>query len=437
MRSMDTSIRLGEQARSLMPGQHSNLPGYELFGPLWIERGEQAHVWDVDGNDYIDYICGMGAGSLGYGVPEVLDPIRDQLYRLQYLDTARRHPAEIELAERIVHHMPGADKVRYLISGTEAVQLAIRLARAYTGKRLFIRFDGHYHGWLDNVYGGGVDPDPVGPPYAAYGDQDLFTSEGLDPASLKQSLKLRWNDIEALERTLERYGDQVGLIMMEAINANGGSCYPHPGYLERVRELCDAYGIVLCFDEIITGFRVAMDGAQGLLGVTPDLTTLGKAVAGGTPFAAVCGSSAIMDLCLDRKVISAGTFNGYPLGVVASLATLRYLESDDGAYFRRVAQVQATLVAGLREIAARHRRPMLIQDCPGVIMFYPADIDRAWRINDWYPIADHELGERIRRSMAEHGVLTMFRGRWYVSGSLTAADVDRTLDIVDHVLASL
>jgi len=437
MRSMQTSDRLGAQAEALMPGQHSNLPGYELFGPLWIERGDQAHVWDVDGNEYIDYMCGMGAGSLGYGITEVLDQIRDQLYRLQYLDTARRHPAEIELAERIVEHVPGAQKVRYLLSGTEAVQLAIRLARAYTGRDLFIRFDGHYHGWLDNVYGGGVDPAPAGPPYALYRDDDLFTSKGLDSGSSKQSFKLRWNDLEMLERTLERYGDRIALIMMEAINANGGCCYPRPGYLERVRELCDAYGIVLCFDEIITGFRVAMGGAQGLLGVTPDLTTLGKAIAGGAPFAAVCGSAAIMNLCQERKVISAGTFNGYPLGVVASLATMRYLEKDGGAYFRRVAAVQEPLMAGLRDVATRYGRPMLIQDCPGVIMFYPVAIERAWSIDEWYPLADHALGDRIRRAMADEGVLTMFRGRWYVSGAVTSEDVDRTLEVVDRVFATL
>jgi glutamate-1-semialdehyde 2,1-aminomutase len=437
MRSTAASEQLGARAHQLMPGQHSNLPGYELFGPLWIERGDAAHVWDVDGNEYIDYMCGMGAGTLGYGVAPVLDAIRDQLYRLQYLDTARRHPAEIELAEKIVRHVPSAEKVRYLLSGTEAVQLAIRLARAYTKRNLFIRFDGHYHGWMDNVYGGGVDPAPDGPPYALYRDDDLFTSRGLDPDTRRQSFKLPWNDIEVLERTLERYGDQVALVLMEAINANGGSCHPRPGYLERVRDLCDRYGIVLCFDEIITGFRVDIGGAQRLLGVTPDLTTLGKGLAGGAPLSAVCGKAEIMDLCERRTVVSAGTFNGYPLGVAAAIATLCHLEQDDGAYFRRVAATQAPLVAGLREIAARHGRPMLVQDCPGVVMFYPAEVERAWTIGDWYPIADHALGDRIRREMADDGVLTMFRGRWYVSGSLTCADVDRTLEVVDGVFARL
>lgn len=436
-RSMKTSEQLGARGLELMPGPHSNLPGYELFRPIWITRGEGAHLWDVDGNQYFDYMCGLGAGTMGYGNRVVLDAVQEQVSRLPYLDAARRHPEEIALAEKIIAHIPSAEKVRYLLSGTEAVQLVIRLARAYTKRNIFIRFDGHYHGWVDNVFGGGVDPDPQGPPYALYGQDDLFSSKGRDVASEKQSFKLPWNDIDILERTLEKYGDQVALIIMEAINANGGSCYPKPGYLERVRELSDHYGIVLCFDEIITGFRVGLSGAQGLLGVTPDLTTLGKGVAGGTPLSVVCGKAELMNLCADRRVVGAGTFNGYPLGVAAGLATISYVEQNDGAFFKRMADVQARLIAGMREIASRRGQRMLIQDCPGVMMFYPADLDRAWNIGEWYTIADHAKGERIRQLLFERGVLTLFRGRWFFSGAHTYEDVDQTLEILDGVMADL
>jgi glutamate-1-semialdehyde 2,1-aminomutase len=219
---MATSNEYAERSLELMPGPHSNLPGYELFKPIWITRGEGAHLWDADGNEYFDYMCGLGAGTMGYGNRVVLDAVAEQLYRLPYLDAARRHPEEIALAEKIVKHLPAAEKVRFLLSGTEACQLVLRLARAYTGRNLFIRFDGHYHGWLDNVFGGGVDPDPAGPPYALYRQDDLFSSKGRDVASEKQSFKLPWNDIQILERTLEKHGDQVALILMEAINANGG-----------------------------------------------------------------------------------------------------------------------------------------------------------------------------------------------------------------------
>ena len=437
MRSMATSNEYAQRALELMPGPHSNLPGYELFKPIWITRGEGAHLCDADGNEYFDYMCGLGAGTMGYGNKVVLDAVAEQLYRLPYLDAARRHPEEIALAEKITRHLPSAEKVRYLLSGTEACQLVLRLARAYTGRNLFIRFDGHYHGWLDNIFGGGVDPDPEGPPYALYRADDLFNSKGRDPGSEKQSYKLPWNDIAVLERTLEKYGEQVALIIMEGINANGGSCYPKPGYLERVRELCDQYGIVLCIDEIITGFRVGLSGAQGLLGVTPDLTTLGKGVAGGVPISVVAGKAKIMDLCADRTVVGAGTFNGYPLGVAAALATISYVERDDGVFFRNMQAVQARLVAGLREVAARRGQRMLIQDCPGVIMFYPADLDRAWTIGEWYTVADHARGERIRQALFDKGVLTLFRGRWFFSGAHTNEDIDRTLQIVDDCLREL
>jgi glutamate-1-semialdehyde 2,1-aminomutase len=436
-RYMGTSQKLGQRALEVMPGPHSNMPGYELFRPIWINRGSGAHLWDVDGNEYFDYMCGLGAGTMGYGNKVVLDAVAEQLYRLPYLDAARRHPDEIALAEKIIKHIPAAERVRFLLSGTEACQLVLRLARAYTKRNLFIRFDGHYHGWLDNVFGGGVDPNPEGPPYALYRKDDLFNSKGRDEASEKQSFKLPWNDIEVLEQTLEKYGDRVALIITEGINANGGSCYPKPGYLERMRELCDQYGIVLCIDEIITGFRVGLSGAQGLLGVTPDLTTLGKGVAGGVPISVVAGKAEIMDLCTDRTVVGAGTFNGYPLGVAAALATISYVEQDDGVFFRNMQKVQARLVDGMREIAARHGERMLIQDCPGVIMFYPADLDRAWSIGDWFGIADHAKGERIRSLLFDAGVLTLFRGRWFFSGAHTCDDIDRTLEILDDCLGRL
>jgi glutamate-1-semialdehyde 2,1-aminomutase len=144
-----------------------------------------------------------------------------------------------------------------------------------------------------------------------------------------------------------------------------------------------------------------------------------------------------MDLCADRTVIGAGTFNGYPLGVAAALATISHVEKDDGVFFRNMAAVQARLVGGLREIARRHGRPMLVQDCPGVIMFYFANLERAWNMGEWYSIADHATGERYRQLLFENGVLILFRGRWFFSGAHTNEDVDRTLEIADHCLARL
>jgi len=434
MRSMNKSFELSKKALEVMPGPHSNLPGYELFKPIYFVRGSGAHLYDVDGNDYLDYMAGLGAGILGYGNQEVTDTIKNQIDTLYYLDAARRNPLEIELAEKIIQYLPSAEKVRYLLSGTEAVQLVIRLARAYTKRPYFIRFDGHYHGWLDNVLGGAVNPDTTGRPFALYKNEDMFASKGRELSAGEQSFKLVWNDIETLERVLEKYGNEVALIIMEPINCNAGTCPPRHGYLERVRKLCDQYGIVLCFDEIITGFRVGLRGAQGLLGVTPDLTTLGKGVAGGIPFSAVAGKAEIMDQLTDRSVVGAGTFNGYPLGVASALATIRYLEKDNGAFYKRLEIIQNRLTSGLKDIAQKHSMPMLLQGAPGVFFYQFIYKEIAYNVQDWYPDSDHEKQERFRQLLFGEGVLIMFRARWYLSGGHTEKDIDRTLETVDKVM---
>jgi glutamate-1-semialdehyde 2,1-aminomutase len=433
MRSMNNSYKLNQQALKHMPGQHSNLPGYGLFKPLFIVRGDKAHMWDVDGNEYIDYMCGVGAGILGYGNQEFLKAVKEQLDTLYYLDSVRRNPLEIELADKITHYVASAERVRFLLSGTEAVQLVIRLARAYTKRRYFIRFDGHYHGWMDNVLGGVVNVNANERPFALESDKDMFNGMGRDLSAFEQSFKLPWNDISVLETVLEKYGNEVALILMEPINCNAGSCPPRPGYLERVRELCNKYGIVLGFDEIITGFRVGLGGAQGLLGVTPDLTTLGKSVAGGIPFAVVAGKAEIMDMLRERKVLGAGTFNAYPLGVAASLATIKILERDNGAFYRRMDQIQNRLMSGLKEIGKRYSTPMLLQGPRGVLFYQFIDKEVAYNVGDWAS-ADGQKQEHFRQLLFDDGILILFRGRWYLSGGHTEEDVNKTLEIADRAM---
>jgi glutamate-1-semialdehyde 2,1-aminomutase len=434
MKSMQTSYDLNERMLKVIPGPHSNLPGYELFRPIYLTHGQGAHLFDVNENMYIDYMSGLGAGIFGYGHPELTDAIKSQIDKMYYLDAARHNPLEIELAEKIVQHVPAAEKVRYLLSGTEAVQLVIRLARAYTGRNLFIRFDGHYHGWVDNVLGGNVNTSLDEPPFAFEKEGDLFRTVGRDPLALQQSFKIPWNDIDHLEAVLQKWGDQIALIIMEAVNCNGGSCWPKPGYLERVRELCNQYGIVLCFDEIITGFRMGLGGAQAVVGVTPDLTTFGKGIAGGIPFSVVAGKSDIMDLMLHRKVVGAGTFNGYPLGVAAALASIKLMEKDDGALYKEWDRKQGRLTDGLQEIARRHGIPMLLQIVRGCIFWQFTDLPIAYNMGDWMPVSDHARQEKLRQGLFDAGVLILFRGRWFINSAITDDDVDRTLDLVDCVI---
>lgn len=437
MRSMQTSAELNQQALELMPGPHSNLPGYELFKPIYLTHGRGAHLFDADGNDYLDFMSGLGAGVLGYGHPEFTSALKDQIDRMYYLDAARRNPLEIALAEKIVKYVRSAEKVRYLLSGTEAVQLALRLARAHTGRNLFIRFDGHYHGWLDNVLGGNVNESRTELPYGFEKEGDLFRTHGRDPQALQQSFKIPWNDIEYLEHVLQKYGEQVAMIIMEPVNCNGGSCWPKPGYLERVRALCDRYGIVLCFDEVITGIRMGLSCAQGVFGVTPDLTTFGKGIASGIPFSVLAGSAKIMDLLLTRKVVGAGTFNGYPLGVAAANTTIEIFEKDNGALYKHWDHIQNQLTAGLKGIAKRYDQPMLLQEVRGCIFYQFTDISVAHNMGEWMPVSDHARQEKLRSILFETGALILFRGRWFINSSLTEADVEKALTLTDDAMKAI
>ncbi len=426
-----------ERAVGVMPGGQSNLRMPLGVKPLFIESGKGAHLWDVDGNEYIDFMCGAGPGIFGYSNEEYIQALKHQLDRLYYLVSgAVQSTLEVEVAEKIVDLTACAAKVRFVLSGTEAVQLAIRLARAYTKRPYFIRFEGHYHGWLDNVLGGVVNDGAVDKPFAIESEQDPVATEGRAPGALEESFKLPWNDIEVLEGVLEKYGHEVAMIHMEPILCNGGCCPPRPGYLQRVREICTRYGIVLSFDEVITGFRVSLNSAQGLLGVTPDLATFGKAVAGGVPMGAVAGKKEILDLLLQKRVIGAGTFNGYPYGMAAAHVTLNLLEKDDGAHYRKIDTLQGRLMSGLKEICRRLEIPALIQGPRGVFFFQFIDRDIAYSVRDLKD-ADVAKQNRFRMMLAEEGVLIMWGGRWYVSSALTEEDIDRTLERVERVLRRL
>ena len=336
MRTHTKSREYYERIKKVTPGTQSNLrrmPGYE---PLCMVRGEGSHIWDIDSNEYIDYIIGVGPGILGYGNPVFTQALKGQIDTMYFCATSGfTTDKQLELCEKFIKHTPCAEKVRFGVTGSEAVQLAIRLARGYTGRQYFIRFESQYHGWPDNVFGGMVNDNPVGKPFGISTDQDPMRTKGRYSEAFHESFMLPWNNIDVLEDVLEKYGDEIAMVLMDPIPQSHSFCLPLPGFLERIRELCDKYGIVLCFDEVMTGFRVGLNSAQGLLGVTPDIATFGKAIAAGMPLSAIAGKSEIMDLLLEEEVIGAGTFNGYPLSIAASLATLGILEKDDGAYYKK------------------------------------------------------------------------------------------------------
>lgn len=352
--------------QSIPGGVHYNFRYSGKDTVIPFNKGRGSRIWDLDGNEHIDLFCKFGALLIGHHNTEYNSKLKEYMEKVLSVDQCDLEP---QVCERIIHHVPGAEMVRFCLSGTEAVQNAIRLGRAYADKPMFVRFRGHYHGNADNIMGGKPQSDDYPAPTDYEGD--FLGTEGRAPNIREvQSFILPWNNIEALEQLLADHADRIGVIIMEPICINGGGILPKPGYLERVRELCDHHHITLIFDEVITGFRTALGGAQSLLGVTPDITVFGKALAGGVlPVSAIAGKKEVMQLYTDQRVIHAGTFNGYPLGLAGILATIELLENEPNAY-ERMGNILLRIGQSLVDAAKAVDIPMVVQGIPNILVFH-------------------------------------------------------------------
>lgn len=313
-----------DAACNLIPGGvNSPVRAFKSVGcsPIFYDRAKGSRVWDVDGNEYIDFVASWGPMILGHAPEAVLDKVREQLDR----GTSYGAPTliEIEMAEAVVKAVPSVEMVRFVSSGTEATMSAIRLARGYTGRDKFIKFDGNYHGHSDALLvAAGSGLLTLGIP----------STPGVTKGATGDTVVLPYNDLDSVAEALGAEGEQIAAIILEPIAGNMGVVPPKPGYLQGLRDLCDEYGVVLIFDEVISGFRVALGGAQELYGVTPDLTTLGKIIGGGFPVGAFGGKREIMEhLAPVGPVYQAGTLSGNPVAMVAGLATIDAL-SQPGVY---------------------------------------------------------------------------------------------------------
>jgi glutamate-1-semialdehyde 2,1-aminomutase len=406
--------------------------------PVFIERALGQRLWDVDGRELIDFAIGMGPGIWGHGNREYQDALHAQLERLFVVASGMLQTEnEVLLAERITAHVPCADRVRFVTTGSEAVQMVVRLARAFTGRRLFVRFEGHYHGWLDNVLGGRVNENADATPFALENPADPMHTEGRAEFAMQESFKIPWNDADALESLLRTHGQDIALVMMEAVMTNGGCCIPRPGYLERVRELCTQYGVVLCMDEVITGFRMGLGGAQAHYGVTPDLASFGKAIAGGMALAAVAGRADIFELLRTNTVVGAGTFNAAPLSMTAGLTTMRMLERDNGAAYRHIDEMQAHFMAEFRRLGRRHGHELLVQGVRGVFCVHFSALPVAYSARDLAAHADRDKARNLRLALIEEGVYAGRGDRYFVSAGLTAPDLEDGLSRIDRALARI
>ena len=362
-RYRDWAHRSGQlflEASRYIPGGAGSSARTVKFGwkpyPPFMAEGLGSRLRDVDGHEYVDYLLGLGPMILGHRHPAVTQAV---MSAVSELGTCFGVPYELEIeaARKVTEAVPGVDLVRFSNSGSEVVGTAVRLARAHTGRRLVIRFEGHYHGWQDTVYWSNhVDPELAGP---ASMPRPVPSGPGV-PAELAATLiVLTWNDPESFVAVMEERGDEVAAVITEPAVFNTGCILPEPGYLELLREQTRRYGALLIFDEVITGFRFARGGAQEYFGVTPDLTTMAKGLGGGFPVAAIGGSREAMSMIAEGRYSHSGTYNANTVACAAVSATMDVL-AEPGLYERQ-RELGETLMSGLRELAAEagiagHRR---------------------------------------------------------------------------------
>lgn len=421
------SEQRAERARRVIPGASmSNFRRHIDHHPIYITHGKGARLYDVDGNEYIDYSLGYGPAILGHSNEHLEDALSRQARRLH---TPNSNDLEVEAAEKVAAHIACAELVRFSCSGTEANLGNLRVARAFTGRQKYVRFNGHYHGGLDHAEGGlVVDPDePV--PVEGELEEDIFSqftnTDGRFKEAFRECYMLEWNDLPAFKKLLGKRAGEIAAVIMEPTMVNNAGCMPEPGYLEGVRQLCNQHGIVLIFDEVLTGFRIDLKGAQGYFGVTPDLTTLAKALGGGFPVSSFCGRREIMDTITRGDVVQGGTYNGNPLAMAAVIATIEELEAKDGEAFGRIRKLGTMLKDGLDRIAKELEQPLLLQGFPGAwtVLFTPEKkiINHAGCLG-----SDFSKGFRFSELLAQRGVMMGFR--FCTSAAHTEKDVGDALD---------
>jgi glutamate-1-semialdehyde 2,1-aminomutase len=413
--------------RSIPGGVNSPVRAFGSVGgiPRFIESAKGAYVRDVDGNEYIDYVGSWGPMILGHSHPKVLKAVREAMA----FGTSFGAPTakESDLAEAVRRALPSVQKVRMVSSGTEATMSALRLARGVTGRARILKFDGCYHGHSDGLLVG------AGSGVATLG---IPGSPGVPKAMTDLTIIAPFNDLKATRKAFARWGNDIAAIIVEPIAGNMGCIPPVPGFLEGLREICDEFGAVLIFDEVMTGFRVAKGGAQRLYKVKPDLTTLGKIVGGGLPAAAYGGRRDLMArVAPEGDVYQAGTLSGNPLAVAAGLKTLELLEAP-GVY-ETLAERSSALMSGLAERAEAHGIPITTRSRGGMFgfFFHPGPVDSFAQAQQ----SDAAAFKRFFAAMLDDGVY--LAPSPYEAGFVSLAhkkrDIAQTLDAAERALSKV
>jgi glutamate-1-semialdehyde 2,1-aminomutase len=392
----------------LIEASSSSSRGPVNFGkyPIFMERGTGSRIYDVDGNEYIDWMMAFGALPLGHAHPEVVEAIVEAASSGAHFATAT--PVELEVATMIQKIVPNAERVRFANTGTEAVMAAIRLARGVTGRPKILKFEGHYHGWHDDLLISsnvlppavlGLRSDPIKIP----------DSSGLNRTALDDTIVVPWNDLSALERSLENHRGQVAAIITEGVMANMGVVPPAEGYLAGLQKLAQSHGTVFILDETVTGFRIAPGGCQEYYKLSPDLVTFGKALGSGLPVAALVGRADIMDALQWGGVLHYGTHNGSRIGMFAARANLRVLTRDNNASFRHSWRIAEQLCTGFRDLLRKKGRSAIVQNVGPMLQVMFTDQPA---IRDYRDFCQH-----VDRAAFQKFILSLFPFGVYASPS--------------------
>ncbi|HTW31189.1 MAG TPA: aspartate aminotransferase family protein [Candidatus Sulfotelmatobacter sp.] len=400
----EKSRQIYERTRGvLIEGSSSSSRGPATFGgyPLFMERGRGSRIFDVDGNEYIDWMMAFGALPLGHAHPEVTEAITEAAASGAHFATATA--VELDVAEMLQKIVPNAERVRFANTGTEAMMAAIRLARGVTGRPKILKFEGHYHGWHDDLLVSsnvvppatlGLRSDPVKIP----------DSSGLNRTALDDTIVVPWNDLAALQRAIENHPCQIAALITEGIMANMGVIPPAEGYLPGLQKLAKAHNIVFILDETVTGFRIAPGGCQEHYKLSPDLVTFGKALGCGLPVAALVGRADIMDALRWGGVLHYGTHNGSRIGMFAARANLRVLTRNNSASFKRTWKTAELLCSGFRAAFQEKGIRAIVQNIGPMfqIMFTDQPAIRDYR--DFCQFVDRAAFQKFVLSLFPHGI---------------------------------
>ena len=441
--NMQKSGELFERAtRVLVEGVSSGSRGpmnYKPY-PAYMREGKGARIWDVDGNEYIDWQLSFGCLPLGHAHPKIVETVQKAVEGGTHFATALE--IEVETAELMVSLLPNVDKVRFANTGTEACMTAVRMARGITGKRKILKFEGHYHGWYDGLL---VSSNPQIPSTLGHPNDPvrIADSSGLTPGSWEDTLVCVWNDEDAIEHALETHGHEIACVVTEPVMSNMGVIPPKDGYLKRVQELCRAHKVLFYLDETVTGFRLGAAGAMGEYDLQPDIVTYGKALGQGFPVACIAGPDHIMESIEHGRVLHFGSHNAPRLGLYAVKSMLEEMTRDDHAGFKKIRAIGEDVTRRLNEVArtaaGANKNRMVVQNAGS--MFHPIFTDREEITNyrDFCRYVDLDMYRKFSARMRDQGVFitgnTILHNLSCIAH--TEEDIDATVNAAGNALEDM